>query len=257
VRAAFHLPGSFESRDAETLLLWEAGCRGLEERDGAVIAYFDEQVELPLAGEWRGVDEVDWLAKYYAELKPLRSGRLLVSPTHCLVEAGPGERLLRLDPGMAFGTGHHLTTQLALRALEALELAGKAVLDVGSGSGILAIAADLLGAEDALGIDIDPATVSVARSNRALNRSAARFREGVLDSGVADASADVVVANLFAELHAELAPDYRRVLRPGGVLLATGILEARLGLVLNALGEHFSEVASEPQDGWALVTARP
>lgn len=252
--AAFRLSGSFESHDAETALLWAAGCVGIEEREGALIAYFDRPTELPLDGAWQEVDEVDWLARYYAELAPVRVGRLVVSPTHCSPETGPEDRLLWLDPGMAFGTGHHVTTRLALGALEALDLAEKAVLDVGAGSGILAIAADLLGAGSALGIDIDPQTLPVAQSNRALNRSRARFAVGVL-SDRADASADVLVANLFAELHAELAPQYRRVLRPGGVLLATGILGERLGLVLEALGAFFA-TESRLEDGWALVKAR-
>jgi ribosomal protein L11 methyltransferase len=255
VSAAFHLKGDFSSRDAETALLWEAGCRGIEERDGELVAYFARPITLPLAGEWRELDEIDWLEKYYQELKPVRVGRVIVSPSHCQVNAQEGEVVVRLDPGMAFGTGHHLTTRWALTALQELELKGKRVLDLGSGSGLLAIAADLLGATS-LGLDIDPVAVAVAEENRDGNLSKAEFRQGSLDGTIPPASFDIVVANLYAELHAELAADYQRVLAPQGMLIATGILEERFEPVLKTFKEHFSSVEARLEEGWALVVAR-
>lgn len=254
--AAFHFQGDFSSRDAETALLWQAGCRGIEEKGGELIAYFDAPVALPLAGRWLKLDEVDWLATYYAGLKPVRVGRLTVSPTHHRPEVASGEHVLWLDPGMAFGTGHHVTTRLALGALQSLDLSGKRVLDVGAGSGILAIAADLLGAACALGIDIDPATVPVARQNAVLNGSQAVFKEGVLDEAVAAGTCDVLVANLYAELHAQLASGYARAVKPGGIVLLTGILEDRLEPLLGALEAHFAKVQTSLEDGWALLRAR-
>jgi len=148
----------------------------------------------------------------------------VVAPSHRRPRLSLGQQVVWLDPGTAFGTGHHETTGMALRALSALDLVGASALDVGSGSGILAIAADRLGAKAALGVDVDAATVEVARRNAELNRSRARFLVGSLDHPEVPAGVDVIVANLYAELHVELMPGYLGHLRPGGRLLLTGIL---------------------------------
>jgi ribosomal protein L11 methyltransferase len=250
-RRAFRMVGSLEHPD--TARLWDYGCTGVVEEGPEVVAYFDAPVDLPFEGRWEAVDPTDWVAEYHRTLTPVPLGRLVVAPTHHQVNLSAGQRALWLDPGMAFGSGHHETTQLALAALEALELRGKRVLDVGAGSGILAIAADLLGAGDAEGLDIDPETVPVAEANARLNLSRARFSLGTL--GEAFAPADVLVANLFAELHAELAPHYLRALKPGGLLLATGILEARAAVAADALFAHFGEVELERRGEWLLLRA--
>jgi len=221
---------------------------------GEVLAYFDAPVALPFEGTWEAADDRDWVAEYHRTLTPIALGRLVVAPTHHQVMLTAGQRALWLDPGMAFGSGHHETTYLALAALEQTDLRGKRVLDVGSGSGILAIAADLLGAADAEGVDIDPETVPVAEANAALNLSRAHFSLGVLGPSVRPA--DVVVANLYAELHAELAGAYLRALNPGGVLLATGILAERGAVARDALSAAFGEVESEQKGEWLLLRAR-
>ncbi len=252
----FRLKGDFASLEVETAMLWELGCQGIVQDNDDLLAYFEAPLELPLTGRWEQQGDRDWLAAYYAELKPVVLQRLIVAPTHCRVEARAGQSVIWLDPGMAFGTGHHATTRLALAALEQLDLRGKSVLDVGSGSGLLAIAADLLGAKTALGLDIDPATLPVANSNRELNDSKASFRLGSLDNTVPDASVDVIVANLFAELHAELAREYTRVLKPGGVLLITGILRERVAIVREALEPQLEITTIEPAEEWLLISAR-
>ena len=117
---------------------------------------------MPLKGFWQEVKNINWLEAYYKNLKPIFLKRLIIAPTHCTVSSNEGRRVLWLNPGMAFGTGHHETTKLALEALEAIDLEDKCVLDVGSGSGILVIAADLLGAKNSLGIDNDIQTIPVA-----------------------------------------------------------------------------------------------
>lgn len=251
-KAAFRTSGSAE--DPALGLLWAAGCSGILEVDGEIVAYFDAPVELPLEGSWEVADTTDWVAEYHRTLTPLALGRLVVAPTHRQVTLAAGQRALWLDPGMAFGSGHHETTSLALSALEQTDLRGKRVLDVGAGSGILALATDLLGAADAEGVDIDPETVGVARENAALNLSRARFSVGTLTPETAPA--DVVVANLFAELHAELAEMYRRVLKPGGLLLATGILAERGGIAYDALTSAFGTVQTEQKGEWLLLRAR-
>lgn len=251
-KRAFRMAGGLEHPD--TVRLWDFGCTGVVEEGPEVVAYFDMPVTLPFEGRWEAVDATDWVAEYQRTLNPVAIGRLVVAPTHRQVTLSAGQRALWLDPGMAFGSGHHETTYLALAALEAADLRGERVLDVGAGSGILAIAADLLGAGDAEGLDIDPETIPVAEANARLNLSRARFSLGVLDARTPPA--DVLVANLFAELHAELAPLYLRALKPGGLLLATGILEARAAVAADALRARFGEVELEQRGEWLLLRAR-
>ena len=252
---SFHMRGDLERLEAETDLLWAAGCTGIAQEGDEVVAYFDEPVDLPLTGSWQEVDETDYLAAYYAELKPVTLERLIIAPTHCKISPSETRPIIWLDPGMAFGTGHHATTYLALATLEKLELASKRVLDVGAGSGILTIAADLLGADEAVGIDIDPLTLPVAEENRALNCSKATFELGTLDSAISE-NFDIVTANLFAELHVELVAEYRRVLRSGGWLLATGILDERLELAEGALSAFFTIHSVQYREEWALILAQ-
>ncbi len=250
---SFRMKGDLE--EPQTTLLWDAGCTGVAQEGDEVVAYFPAPVALPLPGRWEEVEETDWLARYYAELNPVVLDRLIVAPTHCEVAPAPHQRVLWLDPGMAFGTGHHETTRLALRALQTLELTQKRVLDVGAGSGILAIAADFFGAAEVLGLDNDPLTLPVAEENRERNESQAVFRLGTLDETVPPESADVVVANLYAELHAELMPAYARVLASEGHLIITGILEDRLPLVEAALAPRFKLLNTELEGPWALLHA--
>ena len=233
--------------------LWALGCRGMQQDGPEVVAWFDEEVPLPVEGAWGEADDTDWLAAYQESLEPVPIGTLVVAPTHREVLLTAGQRVLWLDPGMAFGTGHHETTRMALASLEDTPLVGRRVLDVGAGSGILAIAADLLGAASAVGLDIDPATVPVARENARLNRSRARFDVGTLDEWRADDEADVLVANLFAELHARLLPAYDRALETGGTLLLTGILAEREELVTAAIPPTL-RLTDRMQDGtWVLL----
>ena len=238
---------------ADTARLWEYGPSGVLEEDDTVVAFFDAPVDLPFTGAWEDTDTKDWVADYHRTLQPVSIGRLVVAPTHHRVTLSAAQRPLWLDPGMAFGSGHHETTHLALTALGELELFGKRVLDVGSGSGILAIAADLLGAADAEGVDNDPDTVPVARANAKLNGSKARFAVGVLDLDTAPA--DVLVANLYAELHAELATLYRTALKPGGVLLTTGILAERGAVARDVLSAVFGPLETQAAGEWLLFRA--
>lgn len=256
MKAAFRMKGYLEARDADTDLLWRLGCEGLWQDGESIVAYFPSRLELPFGGIWEDAEAQDDLERYYAGLQPVYLNTLVVAPTHSEVLLKGGQKVLWLDPGMAFGTGHHETTRLALRELERLELSNKHVLDVGAGSGILAIAADLLGAATAHGLDTDPATIPVAEANGKLNRSTATFALGTLQDAPA-ASADIVVANLFAELHVELCGDYRRVVKPKGNLIVTGILHEKIPEVEAALTACF-EVGAVVTDGeWALLSATP
>jgi ribosomal protein L11 methyltransferase len=209
----------------------------------------------------RIVEEADWADAWKAYFPVMRVGRrLVIRPTWRRHRRAPDDVVLALDPGMAFGTGLHPTTRLCLAAVEALSdrgiLAGARVLDVGCGSGILAIAALKLGATSALGLDTDPiaieATIANARRNALVRRLHAR--EGSLPSG--EAGFDVVLANLIAGLLVPLASGLRDELRPGGVLLASGIFVDREGDVGAAFEAAGLEVTGRTAEGdWVALEA--
>lgn len=256
----FQLEG-VDGESVEAARLWDLGCLGLVEQmeDGKVsgiLAYFDEEVETDLPGTWEDVIDVDDLAEYRAGLKPVRVGSLIIAPGHAEVEATDGDIIIWLDPGSAFGTGHHETTRMALAALEREDLRGKSVVDVGSGSGVLTVAADKLGAESVIGVDVDGATLRVARENAERNRSQARFALGTLGSPGLPSRYDVIVANLYAELHAELMPDYAESLLPGGRAYLTGILNSLRATVLDAVPRGLSVTAEHVDGEWTLFELR-
>lgn len=250
---AFRLPGDLDADAPEVAVLWRHGCTGVLQDGAELVAYFDRERPLPVPGRWEEVPDTDWLASYYATLEPVQLDTLVIAPTHTQPALRAGQKVLWLDPGTAFGTGHHETTRLALRALERAPLAGSTVLDVGAGSGILAIAADLLGAARAHGVDLDAATVPVARENARLNRSRATFAVGTLDGRRAQGEAHLLVANLFAELHARLMPSYARAVRPGGRVLLTGILREREATVTQSLPEALQGARWHREGEWSLL----
>lgn len=250
---AFRMKATLE--DAAVDSFWALGCTGVSEDKDTITAYFNEQLELPFEGEWQEVDATGYVDAYYASLKAVELEHLVIAPTHSNVTLRAGQRVLWLDPGMAFGTGHHETTKLILASLEQLDLAGKTVLDVGSGSGILAIAADLLGAKTAFGVDIDSLTIPVAVENARLNKSRASFETGTLEDVKTRSS--VLVANLFAELHIMLAERYLAALEPEGSLLVSGIMKEKSDRVVSALEALFSIQDVQHDGDWSFVKASP
>ncbi|MGC8967107.1 MAG: 50S ribosomal protein L11 methyltransferase [Thermus sp.] len=234
--------------------LFDRGARGLEEREGEVLAYFQAPLELPFGGEWEELPDEDWLSAWRRDLKPaLAPPFVVLAPWHAW--EGP-EVPLVIEPGMAFGTGHHETTRLALMALARHLRSGEKVLDLGTGSGILAIAAEKLGGE-ALGADIDPAVLPQAEANARRNGVSPRFLLGSLEEALPLGPFSLVVANLFAELHAAFAPRYREALAPGGRLLLTGILREKAPSVREALeGAGFLPLEEEGEGEWVLLAYR-
>lgn len=213
----------------------------------------------PARVEWRRVAEESWAHAWKEHFHPLPVGeRIVVRPTWRTYDAKPGEIVIDLDPGMAFGTGSHPTTSLCVKALERLVREGDLVYDVGTGSGILAIAAALLGAGRVVACDIDPVAVRVARENVAQNGVARRVEVVEGDwSALPAEKADVVVANILAEVIIDMAPEVSRLLRPGGNFVASGIILHRAGDVERALAGAGLEVLRKDEQGeWAALVAR-
>lgn len=244
------------SEDVVAGSLWDYGCLGIweEERNGApvLLAFFQEPRDIPIPGKWTTIEQRNWVAEYQATLQPFQIADLIVAPTHSEVTVKAFEHVLWIDPGMAFGSGHHETTSMAIASLARAQLAGKTVLDVGSGSGILALAAEKLGARAAYGVDTDPEAVRVARENAARNNLQAKFALGTLGEVPLKSFYDVIVANLYAELHVELFTQYRNVLPKGGLLAITGILQLKAGLVKNAIPAGFTLSNTHTDGEWVL-----
>ncbi|HZC30844.1 MAG TPA: 50S ribosomal protein L11 methyltransferase [Gaiellaceae bacterium] len=212
----------------------------------------------------RPVAEADWADAWKAYFPVMRVGRrLVIRPTWRRHRAAPGDVVLALDPGMAFGTGLHPTTRLCLAAIENVAddgaLDGARVLDVGCGSGILSIAAVRLGAASAFGVDTDPIAVDATLANARRNRLARSIqaRAGSLPTG--EAAFDVVLANLIASVLIALAAQLADEIRPGGLLLASGIFIDRKAAVRAALEGVGLELEDRSVEGdWvALVMRRP
>jgi ribosomal protein L11 methyltransferase len=218
-----------------------------------------------LRTRWRREEE--WAEAWKRFFGVERVGRrLVVCPTWIDYAPRAEEVVIRLDPGMAFGTGQHPTTRLCLEALESRLRPGREVLDVGTGSGILAIAAALLGAARVVALDIDGVAVSVARQNVALNGLEGRVQvvEGSLGASgplpdVDAARFDVVLANVSSVGISEMAPALARALAAGGTLIASGIGDASVGVCRGALEKAGLSVLDEARrDGWcALICAAP
>ena len=188
------------------------------------------------------VDDEDWARRSQQGLRPVTVGRITVvprsetsSPLSQPVAASPRPLTIVIEPSMGFGTGHHATTRLCLAALQRLTLTGAFVLDAGTGSGILAIAAVRLGATGALGVDLDADAIHSARENLALNPDARGIRFAVADLTVMPLPrADVVIANLTGALLDRVAGGLTDALTPGGTLILGGILAAEERMVRRA-----------------------
>jgi ribosomal protein L11 methyltransferase len=208
-----------DDRDLLIAELWEQGSAGMVELDARrVRAFFDDGanrdalLHLFPGASLRVEEQRDWVQSARDLLQPMEVGaRFFLVPEWRDDPAPPGRFRIAVNPGMAFGTGVHETTQLCVEALEEFLKPGMRVLDVGTGSGILARAARLIGAGKVYACDTDPVAVEIAG-------------DGFIGSvdAVAAGSCDLVVANISPEAIVALAPDLVRVLRPGGVLLASG-----------------------------------
>lgn len=210
---------------------------------------------------YRVVRDEDWAEAWKAHYHPLRIGRrLLIRPLWAEADLQPGDVEIALDPGMAFGTGTHPTTQLCLEALEDRMQPGLRVLDLGSGSGILAIAAAKLGAASVLALDIDPIAVTSGQENVAQNQVADKItvQQGSLESLVTSARRfDLIVVNILAKIITAMCDQHLGdVVRPGGTALFSGIIEDQADDVEVALRKTGLEPTARRQQGdWVLIEA--
>lgn len=217
-------------------------------------------------------DDSEWLYRWQEHFRPTKVGsRIVVKPSWEEYSPGPGELVIEMDPGMAFGSGLHETTSMCIRALESVmdsmknheaneagREGGIRILDVGTGTGILAIAGVLLGADEALGIDIDMEAVRVAKDNTDHNGMSDRIsvQYGDLTEGV-DYEADIITANLMADLVIRLSPAASGHLRQGGWYITSGILDVKEEEVTQAVCDAGFDICDVLHDGeWCALIAR-
>lgn len=203
------------------------------------------------------IEDQDWVRVWLKDCPPLKFGaRFWVVPREKVGEVTqPDAVILRLDPGLAFGTGTHPTTALCLEWLAGQDLRGKTVLDYGCGSGVLAIAALLLGAERAVCVDIDPQALIATRDNAQENGVADRVRT-FLPGDFTPFAADVVLANILANPLIQLAPLLAECVREDSHLVLAGLLDRQAAEVHAAYARWFEPDADVTRDGWTRISAR-
>ena len=239
-----------------------------DERDAALIALTHRFAS---AARVTAVDVEDdgWATKVQAALQAVRVGGLVIAPpwdvAHALeiassrgVEAADSSpaRLIVIEPSTGFGTGHHQSTRLCLRALQRLDLRDRAVIDVGTGSGVLAIAAAVLGATTIVAVDNDADALEAARRNMDLNAVAGRVT--LQQAGLADYSAppaDVVVANLTVSILTRFVGTLTELVAPDALLVVGGFTSDQVSLVLDAFS-GWTAVARDDEDDWVGLTLR-
>jgi ribosomal protein L11 methyltransferase len=222
-----YLRGNIEDQP-ERLSRYLQGLKAMGLADGY------EGPELSLLGE------TDWFSHWRSRFHAFQVGRrLLIKPSWESVAAAPGQLVITIDPQMAFGTGEHVTTQFCLRALEELVRKNDIVLDVGTGSGILSIAAVKLGAKRALGLDVDPQAIATAQENARINGVSHRvdFSCCRLDRAVSSKSFHRILANVNSEVLLPLLSELKRVLKSKGHLILSGFLAEEEGTLRKALSE--------------------
>jgi len=273
-----------ESVEAVCYAFIEAGCGGvmmtgedpvkvqgslpvtdeLTGRMNALRAHLDRLPEFGLPGLKDGMtlryaEDEDWANAWKQYFKPSKIGRrLVIKPSWEYYEPQPEELVLELDPGMAFGTGGHPTTRLCLQVLEDYITPGMRVADIGTGSGILSLAAARLGAEVVFATDIDLLPRKIARENVAIN--ALESVVHILEMDTFDTQAqdcDLLVANIVANTIIELAPEIAARLRPGGIFLASGIVDNHCALVSEALeAVGLKGIETRREDIWVCLVSR-
>lgn len=230
--------------------------RALKEESATWDGFDPGKLELTV----ENIREEDWANEWRKYYKPTRvSPRVVVVPSWEHYEAAEGDVILEMDPGMAFGTGTHETTRMCLKMADQYVHPGDTVIDVGCGSAILGIAAAKLGAKEVLAIDRDPVAVQSAVENIERNGVADRVRavEGDLLAGQHRMQADVVLVNIIADVIIGLLPDLRPFVRPGTVVILSGIIKERLTDVTDAVANcGYTLLETDAQGEWTAAACR-
>ena len=213
----------------------------------------------PTRVTYKPVQEEDWANAWKVYFKPERIGKkTVIKPTWEQYEKQDGDLIIEIDPGMAFGTGNHATTALCLQMLEEYVQPGMDVMDVGTGSGILAVQAGLLGAGSVQAMDFDVVAVSAATENVALNQLQDLVSVCQSDLlGEAKGQADLIVANIIADIIIRLTPAAKNYLKGPKIFISSGIIDTRKDDVLQALQQNgFAIIEVRESAGWVAIAAR-
>lgn len=229
----------------------DADRRGLVAALGELLPWLEpDQIEL------RDVADQDWERAWMDQFKPMPFGRRLwIYPWNIEPPADENAVVVRLDPGLAFGSGSHPTTALCLEWLDGLDLRGQRVIDYGCGSGILAIAALKLGAATAIGVDNDPQALIASSDNAERNTVADRLALFLPQDLQAD-PADVFIANILAGPLGQLAPVFAAASRPGAPFAISGILQGQQDELLQRYAEWFDELSVATREDWVRISGR-
>lgn len=228
------------------------------------LRHFEEQVSGLLKDnsqpmiKWREVQDEDWATAWKSFYHPIKVGeQIVIKPTWEHYQPLEGEVVVEIDPGMAFGTGTHHTTVLCIRCLEELVKPGCVVIDVGTGSGVLAITAAKLGAASVIAVDSDSVAIVAAKDNAAQNEVASivQVQTGDLLHGITT-TADLIVANIVADVIIRMLPNVRTTLSATGCLCASGIISERVADVTAAMLKHGLIIDKVLEEGsWAAIVA--
>ena len=223
------------------------------------LSLLEELCGIPSTIATETLPETDWNESWKANFKPVHlTETFVVKPTWEAYSPTEGEKVIAIDPGMAFGTGTHPTTRLCVEMIENHTKKGMTVLDVGTGSGILLVAASLSGAAEGLGVDNDPVAVETAQANLELNGVPASFSVACADLiSQAGKAYDLVVANILAEVVVALLEDIHRVVHEESLVILSGILVEKGPMVAEKLSETgFALVEQHAEESWLVMVAK-
>ena len=275
-----HVDVTPEQVDEISALLFELGAEGVEERDAGTLAKSSASDKVTLVAAFSSKGDADeaiaelgnselvaryeeivgdaWRDAWKEHYRPFAiAPGVVVRPPWETYEAKPGEHVLELEPGRAFGTGLHETTRLVARSIREheKELAGVTVLDIGCGSGVLALIALVLGAKDAVAVDIDAESIEVTKENAQRNHLDARIDASTTDLADVKLVSPFVLANIEAKVLIPLASEIARHVAPGGLLFLSGVLVPQRDDVRAAYADF--ELLSSPELGeWTLLALR-